>query len=176
MDYPDVMVDIETTGTQPETTNIIQISAVKFNHVTGEVGDMFDRCMIPLPTRFWDEDTRKWWSGMPEILDGIWGRMEDPRTVLSDFGRWAQGSSIMWAKPTSFEYPFLASYYRELGLMMPFHFRLAMDQNSFIRARYFPEEAPRLEKELDFVGDQHNALHDVLHQIKTVLTAIERTS
>lgn len=170
------MVDLETTGTQPETTNIIQIAAVKFNHRTGDVGDMFDRCMIPRPTRFWDEDTRKWWSSMPTILDGIWSRMEDPFKVMSDFSQWAYGSPVMWAKPISFEFPFIASYYRELGLINPFHFRLAQDQNTFIRARYFPEEAPRVEKELEFEGDEHNALHDVLHQIKTVLTVIERTS
>lgn len=176
MDLPDIMVDLETTGTQPEHSNIIQIAAVKFDHRTGEVGDHFDRCLLPLPSRYWDEDTRKWWSGMPTILDGIWRRMEPPNQVLMDFAHFAQGSPVMWAKPVSFEFPFITSYYRELGLMNPFHFRLAMDQNSFIRARYFPEEAPRVEKELEFTGQEHNALHDVFHQIKTVLTVIERTS
>lgn len=176
MDLPDIMVDLETTGTQPEHSNIIQLAAAKFNHRTGEVGDLFDRCLIPLPSRFWDEDTRKWWSSMPKVLDGIWSRMEPAHQVLTDFTKFAQGSPTLWAKPVHFEFPFLSSYYRELGLLMPFHFRVAMDQNTFIRSRFFPEEAPPIEKELDFVGDQHNALHDVLHQIKTVLTAIERTS
>lgn len=176
MDHPDLMVDLETTATQPEHGNIIQIAAVKFNHRTGKVGKWFDRCLIPLPTRYWSEDTRKWWSTMPNLLDGIWNRMEDPRTVLTDFAKFAQGSPVLWAKPTCFDYSFLSSYHQELGVPMPFHFRTAMDQNTFIRSRFFPEEAPNIEKELEFVGDQHNALHDCFHQIKTVLTAIERTS
>ena len=137
MIYPDVMVDLETTGTQPETTNIIQIAAVRFNLREGTVDpNFFDMCLYPSPNRFWDESTRGWWSGMPEILEGIYARMRPARQVLEALNRWVDSDiATLWAKPTSFELPFLQSYYREHELVCPFHFRRAMDQNTFIRAR-----------------------------------------
>lgn len=177
MDFPDVMVDLETTGTRPETTNIIQISAVKFNLATGDVDmNFFDRCLIPLPTRFWSEDTREWWSKMPELLDGIYARMEPAKTVMQDFSNWAYNCEHLWAKPIHFEWPFLQSYFNELEVHNPFHYRYANDQNTFIRSRFFPEEAPPIEKELEFQGEEHNALHDVLHQVKVVMAAYKRTT
>jgi oligoribonuclease (3'-5' exoribonuclease) len=169
MQYPDIMVDLETTGTQPETTNIIQIAAVRFNLAEGTVGpDFFDRCLMPTTTRFWDEDTRIWWNKMPELLASIKGRGEEPRKVLQAFSQWAGSGARMWAKPISFEFPFLSSYFREFEVMNPFNFREAMDVNTFLRARHFPELAPKYEREIEFVGTVHNAIDDVLHQIKTV--------
>lgn len=180
-DYPDCMIDIETTGTQPEHTNMIQLAAVRFNMKTGDVDPkFFDRCLIPLPTRFWDEDTRKWWSSMPDILDGIWKRMQPATQVMQAFTQWATADNEaqtlhFWGKPTHFDYSFVASYYKELGVTNPFHFRMANDQNSFIRGRFFPEDPPPIEKELEFMGDEHNALHDALHQVRVVLKAYEMT-
>lgn len=169
MDFPDIMVDLETTGTQPETTNIIQIAAVRFNLEAGTVSpDFFDRCLMTTTTRFWDEDTRGWWSKMPELLASIRARGEPAERVLRAFSNWAGTGARMWAKPTSFEFPFLSSYFREFDVMNPFNFRECMDVNTFIRARHFPEMAPKYEKELEFVGTTHNAIDDVLHQIKTV--------
>lgn len=178
--FPFIMVDIETTGTQPETTNIIQIAAVRFNLETGEVDhDTFDRCLRPLPTRFWDEDTRRFWSKMPTLLDTIWGRMEDPKKVLADLKVFAmkdqRESPILWAKPISFEGPFLASYFRELDIQTPFKYWETMDLNSFIKGRFFPDMAPKIEKELEFVGSEHHALYDTFHQVKVAIEAYRRT-
>ena len=170
------MCDLETTGTQPETTNIIQIAAVRFNLATGEIDPkFFNRCLGPTPTRFWDEDTRRWWSTKPDLLDSIYARMEPAAKVMQDFARWGEAGGTLWAKPISFEYPFLQSYCREFEVTMPFHFRFTMDQNTFIRARHFPDDPPRYEKQIPFVGSEHDALDDVFHQIKTVHAAYEAT-
>lgn len=173
--YPDVMLDLETTGTRPETTNIIQIAAVRFNLQTREVDpDFFDRCLLPIPARFWAEDTRKWWSTMPDTLNGIWARMEPAQRVLEDFQGWTKGEQLtVWAKPSHFEFPFLSSYFNDLGVLMPFDFRNVNDQNSWIRGRFFPAIPPKFERDLPFVGTPHNALHDVLHQIKVVFAAAD---
>lgn len=174
--YPDCMIDLETTGTQPETTNIIQIAAVRFNLETGEIDPkFFNRCLYPSPNRFWDEGTRDWWATMPDVLAGIYARMEPPARVMRDFVRWAEAGGALWAKPTSFEFPFLQSYCREFELTLPFHFRFTMDQNTFIRARHFPAKPPAYEKEIEFIGDQHDAMADVFHQIKVVHAAYEAT-
>lgn len=173
------MVDLETTGTQPEHANIIQIAAVRFNHHTGDVDpNVFNQCLMPLPTRFWDEDTRRFWSSHQPVLERIYGRMRDPKTVLQEFSNWVRdgfyGDPVLWAKPVTFEFPFLQSYFRELEVLNPFHFRRTVDLRSFLRGLYFPNPAPELDKEIEFEGDVHDALFDTFHQVKVVLAGIER--
>lgn len=172
-EYPDICVDLETTGVRPETTNIIQIAAVRFNLETRQVDpNYFDRCLLPIPSRFWAEDTRKWWSTMPDTLDGIWSRMKPAIPVIEEFVQWVgPNRPTLWAKPSHFEFPFLASYFNDLGVLNPFHFREVNDQNSWIRGRFHPVAPPPIEREIEFVGTPHNALHDVFHQIKTVFKA-----
>ena len=182
MSYPDVMVDIETTGTRPEMTAIIQIAAVKFSLAEGTVGHkFFDQSLMIPPSRFWDEGTREWWlSDKADILQGIYSRMRDPKTVLEEFVAWVNDERDFsqplrfWSKPTSFDFAFISSYLHDFELGNPFHFREATDMNSWIRSRFFPEDAPPIEKELDFVGDAHNALQDTLHQVKVLFEAYAR--
>lgn len=178
--FPDVMVDLETTGTQPEKTAIIQIAAVKFNLAEGTVSPhTFDRCLMVPPTRFWQEDTRSWWlKDKRELLTSLMGRGEKPHKVLEDFKAWIQADldpyndrPILWAKPSHFEYPFLEYYFKEFEVGNPFHYRETNDMNSFLRGRYFPHQAPPLEQIIPFEGDAHNAIHDVLHQIKVLMVA-----
>lgn len=174
----DIMVDLETTGTQPEHTNIIQISAVKFDLRAGTVDpNVFDMCLYPTSTRFWDEDTRQWWSTKPELLDKIYSRMVPARFVLEKFAAWVGfiETPTLWAKPSSFELPFLQSYYKEHELQCPFHFRNVMDQNTFIKARHYPDAPPAYEKDIEFEGEAHYALDDVFHQLKVVSACYEAT-
>lgn len=175
--YPDVMVDIETTGTRPETTHIIQIAAVRFNLAEATVDpNVFNRSLAYGPNRFWDESTRDWWGRMPDVLDRIMARMEPPRQVLEAFRDWVgRDQPTFWAKPTTFDYTFLQSYFHEFEVANPFNFRNVMDMNSFIRARHFPEAPPRYEKLIEFEGDEHDAIFDVFHQIKTLFAAYEAT-
>ena len=183
MNYPDVMLDIETTGTRPDTTAMIQIAAVKFN-LREEIVDhkFFNRSLMIPPTRFWQEGTRDWWlKDKLDILQDIYSKMEAPQLVLEDFIDWVndnRGSNYplrCWSKPNSFDFSFLSSYFHEFELCNPFPFWEATDMNSWIRARFFPEEAPKIEHEIEFEGDVHNALHDVLHQVRVVFEAYERT-
>jgi hypothetical protein len=58
---------------------------------------------------------------------------------------------------------------------MPFHYRYAENMNSWIRARYWPGEAPDYERELEFVGQLHNGLHDALHQVKVLFAHRDNT-
>jgi hypothetical protein len=171
MQYPEVMIDLETTGTDPERTAIIQLSAVRFNLEEKAIDhNMFDKCLLIPGNRFWAEDTRDWWvQECPDVLDKIWPRMQDPAGVLQAFGQWVgrdlNGTPpILWAKPTHFEYPFLQSYHRQYGQAMPFHYSEAQDLRSWCRAR----GQKNLDRELPFNGVKHNAIHDVLHQISVL--------
>lgn len=175
--YPDIMVDLETTGVDPARSNIIQIAAVKFNADTREVsGDTFDRCLMFMPNRFWSEDTRKWWMKQPEVLESIMNRMENPVTVLQAFREWIgfEGGIRFWGKPTHFDFSFLQSYYSDLGQPPPFHYRYANDMNSFIRGRYFPEEPPQWERILPFEGPAHDGIFDCFHQVKVLFKVLDK--
>lgn len=175
--YPDVMLDVESTGLNFDRNAIIQISAVRFNLVERTISlDFFDRCLMIPDNRFWDEQTRDWWLKKREVLMSILGRGEEPKVVFEALAAWAGTQSVMWAKPTHFDHVFIGSYCKDLGMSHPFHFRKANDMNSFIRARYFPKDPPKWENDIPFDGPKHNAIFDVLHQIKVLFAAMGNTS
>lgn len=178
--FTDIMIDLETTGTDPEHCAIIQIAAVKFNLLTGEVGtDTFDRAMTFAPNRFWQEGGRDFWMKMPEIYKEIMGRAADPLHVMGDFDDWVKKDVPeegwrMWAKPITFEWAFISSYYRQFDAPMPFHYRFARDLNSYIAGLRGTPEHYALEEEIPFEGKEHNALWDCFHQIKVLLHAQQK--
>lgn len=174
MAFNQIMVDLESTGTDASHSAIIQLSAVKFDLENMTIdGDMFDQCLLIPGNRFWMEDTRDWWGQQePHILQNIWGRMRDPGTVMKEFSTWAGVGAVLWAKPVSFEQPFLQSYFRDFGVNNPFHYSESQDLRSWCRARGMPN----LDRELPFSGTAHNALDDVIHQIAVLFTLLEKTN
>lgn len=173
-DFPDVMVDLETTGTDSASCAIIQISAVRFNLAAGTVGhDFFDRCLMIPKTRFWQEGGRDFWVKRKELYAQISARMEDPEVVLKALIEWCGGSRVLWAKPSHFEFPFLESYFNRYQLQTPFFYRHVNDQNSFFRGLYWPDSPPDFEREIPFVGTMHNGLHDTLHQLKVLFHTVK---
>jgi DNA polymerase III alpha subunit (gram-positive type) len=172
----DVMVDLETTGVSPDVNAIIQIAAVRFNYETLEVGPAFCASLDIAPGRFWDEDTRTWWMGHHEVYAEIVSQAREARTVWGEFADWCRQMDggepqRLWAKPVHFEYPFLQSYGRMFQNPLPFHYRNAVDLNSFTRGLMKDPKADSLDRDVPFVGNAHNAIDDVLHQIKVALTA-----
>ncbi len=178
LEFPDVMLDIETTGLDKANCHIIQIAAVKFNLRDRTIShDFFDRCLLPAPNRFWEESCRNnFWAKRQVILNGLMARMEEPKLVLEGLRDWAGPDTTMCGKPTHFDHTFVDSYYQQHGMQIPFHYRKANDLNSFIRARYFPDLPPDLERELEFEGEMHNALYDCLHQVKILFAHVDRTT
>ncbi len=177
--YNDVMVDIETTGLSVDHSAIIQITAVSFDLQQRQIDHgFFNQCLELPPTRFWDESTRSWWLTMPDTLESIYRRMRDPATVMREFFDWCGGSNCgltFWAKPLSFDFPFLGSYFREFGPCMPFDFRRARDMRSFLGGLAYPAPAFN-DGAVPFEGEKHNALFDTLHQVKCLFEATEDLS
>lgn len=169
------MVDLETTGTLPDRTSILQLAAVRFNPVTFEVDhNVFNRSLTMPPHRYWQESTREWWGNQrPEIYQAIVERAEPYSTVMVDFANWAYpiNSLRFWSKPSHFDYSFISSYFSDLDIVNPFSFREVNDMNSFLRGLFYPNPVPKVN--LDFTGDAHNALADTFHQLKLLFHYLE---
>lgn len=173
-DFPDVMVDLETTGTNPAGCAIIQISAVRFNLATRTIGhDFFDRCLLIPKDRYWEEGGREFWIKRKDLFAEIQSRMEDTETVVRAFKDWVGGQRTLYAKPSHFEFPFLEQYFRRYDIQNPFFYRTVNDQNSFFRGLYYPNPVPDWERTLPFVGQLHNGLHDTLHQLKVLFHTLD---
>ncbi|HQT78200.1 MAG TPA: 3'-5' exonuclease [Rhodopila sp.] len=173
-EFTDVMVDLETTGLAPDFNAVIQISAVKFNLDTHAVDtNFFNQCLSIPPTRWWDEGTRQWWGKQPDVLRGIYARMRSPATVMAEFYEWARDQELrFWAKPLSFDFPFVQSYFREFGPAMPFDFRKGRDLRTFMAGIAYPF-APFPEASIPFEGSVHDAIFDTLHQLKILYAAMD---
>lgn len=176
MNFPDLMVDTETTGLNPDKNGLMQIAAVKFNYATGEIGPIFDRCLAMAPGRYWDESTRTWWMGQNrEVFSTIIARMEDPQTVLRDFRDFALADRLpqpirFWAKPTHFDFPMINSHYQQFGMVMPFHHRFTRDLNSVVAVLGGGVEHQEM-AHIQAGAQAHNALVDCVHQLKVLFAA-----
>lgn len=174
----DVMVDIETTGTNPQYGNIIQIAAVQFNFDTGEIGPAFDRCLAFAPNRFWSESTRRWWLDQkPGILSGIIDRMEDPGAVMRDYQQFVlnSGRQLRFWSRGSFDWAFVSSYCEQYELEMPHKFWEARELRSYLAGLRGTAEEPDMKWCANTVkGDAHNALFDVVVQLKQLFSAKDR--
>lgn len=175
--FPDVMIDLETTGTQPDRHAILQIAAVRFNLKEQTIShDFFEGCMYIPNHRSWSESTRKWWSTQnQEILKDILNRAQDPKTVMTSFCEWASpaGQMRFWSKPSHFDYMFLSSYLSDLDLPQMFGHSGATDVRSFIRGLHRDPDAKWDEPKVE--GGAHNALNDCLHQIGFLFDEVNKT-
>lgn len=176
--FTDVMVDVETTGTTSfDHTAVIQIAAVKFNYETEEVSDNFFNASLTIPpSRFWDAGTREWWGKQkPHILKGIMASARHPQVVMREFYDWlladypqTDDGLRWWSKPSHFDYSFIASYFNQYGLTNPCHYRNVRDMNSFMAGLSGSPAHPVMEKQVEFEGDEHNALYDSIFQLKVL--------
>lgn len=172
MAWTDIMVDLETTGTDSRSAAIIQLSAVMFNLETGEIGPVFDKCLAMPEGRQWDLKTYSWWisdSKRRTVLTEILSRMEEPQDVIFDFLRWNGKNGApkhFWSKPSHFDYNLLDSYFRDYHLDNPFIYWKARDMRSYLLGLYFPEPLPDLRLKSD---DAHNALADTMFQVKELI-------
>lgn len=171
-EWTDIMVDLETTGTDIRSAGIIQLSAIMFNLEKGEVGPEFDRCLYLNDQVCWERQTYEWWHNKPDkvrIFDDISERMEDPYTVINDFVRWNRVNGPckhFWSKPSHFDYTLLDKYFRMYGYKNPFIYWKARDMRSYILGLVFPEELPELKLHST---DAHNALADVKFQVNELI-------
>lgn len=132
------MVDIETTGLQPNKNAILSIALVKFDYNTFEpTGDqIYERIDISIG-RIWDKETEKWWQQQsPEAYaEAVYGGRETPAVVMYYIAKTVKPGSYFWAKPAHFDYPFVSSYMTDhlsTNVKNPFNYRKVIDVRSYI--------------------------------------------
>lgn len=165
----DLMIDLETTGCNPNTAAIIQIGAVKFDLISGTVGDSFKISLKMPKNRYWQEDTRKFWSSRFSLFNEIVKDETDTKEGLEKFIDWVNSDTInprAWSKPLSFDLPFIASYCEQYDIHNPFNHWEQRDVRSFLMAIY-GENVPKLEMKNGLV--EHDALADALNQTLWVI-------
>lgn len=176
-DWPDVMIDLETTGTRVDQNAVLQIAAVRFDLFTGDIDheDMFCESLLMPPWRCWDEDTREWWARQPETYVNIMETAQPFQEVMQRFIQWyGRSKAIAWSKPKRFDLKFLESMFKDIGAPVPWNYWDAKDLRTWIGARYFPQAARIRQQDIQNDG-AHDALMDVIHQIAWLFAVKEDT-
>lgn len=171
----DLMVDIETTGTDPERTAMIQLAAIPFNYETSDIGTPFNRCLDMPLNRYWSESTKRWWyesSEKRDVLQGIVSKAEDPFVVINDFVDFVRALDRpvrFWSRG-QFDWSFVQSYCDQYGLAMPFSYSAHRDLRSFQAGLRGTVDEPDM-RWLTMPGAAHNALFDCVIQLKRLFSA-----
>lgn len=168
----DVMIDIETTGTDPYHNAMIQLAAIQFNYETQEIGSVFNHCLRIPAGRYWDEDTREWWGKQKaHILQDIYSKMQDPRDVTLAFNDFicSAGQPLRFWSRGSFDWWFVQSYFDWCDRPMPFAHNAAMDLRAFQSGLFGKPKEPDMSW-LTHPGDAHNALYDCVLQLKRLFS------
>ena len=119
-----IMVDIETLGTQKDST-ILQISAVSFDIETGEVKNTFDAIQdISTENIKSDGDTLMWWLKTDSELLKKLVTSANSTDVLGDFHLWlkSQGNleeRFLWGNGILFDNNFIKSQLEHRGWDYP---------------------------------------------------------
>lgn len=170
----DLMVDLETLGTGPESV-IVSIGAAFFNPKTGEVGDKFyGNIDLESSINYGDVDasTIKWWLQQSVDARKVFDGGHDLKVVLEDLSKGICASSSVdevriWGNGSTFDNAILRNAYNTTGIDVPWKFWNDRDVRTVVDLGYRMLNVD-LKKATEFTGTQHNALDDVLHQIKYV--------
>ncbi len=175
----DFMVDIETTGLNSASNGITELAAVPFNFTALMRGQLITRTPFVISnlrrfkSRVWDVDTLEWRKkhghDLSETVD-----MPEALAALADYvAANSSAKPVFWAKPSHFDYPFVASHYAEAGLTCPWHRRDIRDVATFCTTvnpsfdMYSLDASP---------FNTHTGLGDCMLQLRTMLACVKSVS
>ncbi len=172
-----IMLDLETMDKTP-TAAIVAIGAVAFDFDTGTLGRRFyQRVDIESSQQCGGTigaDTVKWWlrqsaEARSEIAtdDAV-----HIRQALGGLGCFILRNSphpdaFIWAKGTDFDIPIITSAMDRIGLVPTWKFWNVRDVRTLEHAAR--DAGMDLRAAVPFEGERHNALHDAIHQAKTII-------
>jgi hypothetical protein len=109
------------------------------------------------------------------MFNGLISWQEDPATVLRDFSRCFLADRLempirMRAKPAHFDFPMIASHFRQFGMVVPINFRYNRELNTSMAARAGGADHQEM-RHVEEPGGAHNALADCVYQLKMLFAA-----
>lgn len=180
--YPDVMVDLETMGTE-SGTQVISLGAVRFR-----MGSMDDVRTIMAPARAFyarlglDEqgdrgrtvnaDTAAWWENQSDAARAVFDEEEeDVAHVLKSFSRFCKGSKRIWGNGNMFDNAIVRDLYNDYGQDYPVGYWQDLDVRTITYLWNFLTNWKSKGKRPTIVlGEEHNALDDARRQVLQVQT------
>lgn len=176
----DVMTDIETLGTNSDST-IIQISAIAFDIKTGEHISKFNQIVDitknerPLKVT---GRTIKWWLNTNKELfaELINSGEHSSEQVLRNFYDWVTGLAplaqinnvYLWGNGILFDNKMIQHQLESIGLSYPIFFRNDRDLRTLVELTSFKLGIGEKELKSRYEDDSlvaHNAFDDVVYQI-----------
>ena len=183
--YGSVMIDLETLSTHTNAA-IIEIGAVEFNKLTGEVGEKFNVIIEPSDwcknNRHVDGETIQWWfkqtndarkrfvtkqknidyCTLKHALQKLRNFIMDCDTVDND------KDVVVWGNGSTMDITILESAYEYFDIEIPWKFWSVNDVRTIVDLN------PIVKTQTIFnTGIQHSAVGDCLHQIKYLTNTIK---
>ena len=160
----DVMLDIETLSTRPESV-VLTIGAVKFDpwgdDVDAEHG-LYHRVNVDEQIalgRHVQEETVAWWGKQPaDVFEEAMGENDRVSldTMCADLNRFLVGVDCIWCQGPAFDIVILENLYRQLVKPTPWQFWQIRDSRTLFGTHGDPREKDR--------KAAHNALMDCYYQ------------
>jgi exodeoxyribonuclease VIII len=168
----DLMIDLETIGTDP-TTTVISLGACFFDLETGKIGPTFYMALDVdeqlKKGRSLDGSTLKWWMGQSGAAKKVFNeKAKSADEVLRTFSTWVlancQISKVKpWGNGATFDISIMENMYRMYGIKCPWMYNSIMDLRTF---RRFIANGDKVDKSS---GVDHNALDDAINQANFVI-------
>ena len=127
----DVMVDLETLGTQPGSV-ILSIGAVKFDPATEQLGEEFycivDQASCAALGLTVDKDTLTWWTKQSPEAQAVLDDSEDPDIAdglfdaLTMFSAFVGNDAKIWSNGANFDQPLLDVAYHRCDIALPWKY------------------------------------------------------
>ena len=158
----DVMIDLETFGGSPDAC-IVQIGAVWFDRLTGELGKKFKKNIDANKNGRIEASTVYWWLTQSEnARQSVCSEPRDLKSIaLYDLNQFLEGCENIWSHAT-FDFVILMQSFKEVNIKPNFSFRQARDIRTLLDlSRVNWDEVDKL---FPRKGTHHDALDDAIFQ------------
>lgn len=175
--YPDVMVDLETLGTETDTA-VLSIGAVRFRLDTRDdietIMDPARSFYVRLDTadqrskgRSISADTLKWWeSQSAEARQVFEEEPESPVRALKRFVKFCKGATAVWGNGNMFDNAIVRSLCQTYNVKYPVDYWKDLDVRTLTKLwnKIANVGSNRKRPTID-LGAEHNALDDARRQV-----------
>ena len=170
------MVDIETTGLDPNKNAIIQIGALPFDLNIMAKGSKAFKMSLTIPSdREWMPSTKEWWlKTNPDLLKDITSKSENFIVVMSRFREYVKSfnDEIRFWSNHPFDWNFLNNYFVSYGVPRPYKYDAFRDLDTYIVA-IVGENNIKKYKPIPKEELEHDALYDCMLQIDWLFESIK---